>query len=294
MPTAGRKMTKNKKSFYKMVKAGGEQLCSLLFPPRCPVCEEILEPEEINQGIHTMCKSKLYPLTGTSCMHCGRPLGNVDMDNTRKFYDEYLEYPLGQEYCYECQSKGYVSSYSKVGSDPKIPKNNISAIQQGKALYLYRGDIKKTMYRFKYSNKREYAAFFARKAVEKYGDWLIQNQIEVIVPIPMFAAKKRKRGYNQAESFARALASITGIPVDTKLLVRVKDTTPQKELNDIERKNNLKNAFQKGKSIVQYRHVLVVDDIYTTGSTAQAAATELIKIGVHHVYFMSICIGGDR
>ena len=74
-------------------------------------------------------------------------------------------------------------------------------------------------------------------------------------------------------------------------MYRVKDTKAQKTLNPNERKNNLKNAFQIGKSIVQYSHILVVDDIYTTGSTAQAVAEELIKQGVGHVYFMSICIG---
>ncbi len=293
MPMVGQRQMMNHKKWGDYCR---EQLCSLLFPRRCPVCEEILEPEDVDRGIHSMCESKWYPVEGISCMHCGRPLGDIERKNTHKFHDEYLEYPLGQEYCFECQSKGYVSSYSRPESALKFHQNhkNISAIQQGKSLYLYRGDIKKTMYRFKYSNKREYADFFAQKAVERYGAWIAQNKIEVIIPIPMYAAKKRKRGYNQAESFARALSKATGIPVDTKILLRVKDTTPQKGLNDVERKNNLKNAFQKGKSIVQYSHVLVVDDIYTTGSTAQAAAKELIKIGGCRVYFMSICIGGDR
>ena len=55
----------------------------------------------------------------------------------------------------------------------------------------------------------------------------------------------------------------------------------------------LKSAFQNKKSIVQYSHILVVDDIYTTGSTAEAVAEELKKIGVSRVYVLSICIGGD-
>ena len=109
----------------------------------------------------------------------------------------------------------------------------------------------------------------------------------------MFTKKQKRRGYNQAESFGGELSKRLGIPLDTKLIQRVKDTTPQKELNNVERKNNLENAFQIEKSIVQYSHLLVVDDIYTTGSTAQAVAKELIKIGVRQVYVFSICIGGD-
>ena len=124
-------------------------------------------------------------------------------------------------------------------------------------------------------------------------EWMQKRGIEVIVPVPMYAPKQRKRGYNQATAFAKELSRQTGIPVDEGLVIRVKDTTPQKELDDIERKNNLKSAFQNKKSIVQYSHVLVVDDIYTTGSTVEAVAEELIKIGVRRVYVLSICIGGD-
>ena len=168
---------------------------------------------------------------------------------------------------------------------------NVVPIRQGKALYLYQGPIKETMYRFKYSNKREYADFFAEEAVEKYGDWIQSKNIQVIVPVPMYLPKQYKRGYNQAETFARALGRRFNIPVDTTLVKRVKDTTPQKELNDLERKNNLKSAFQKTESIVQYSHILIVDDIYTTGCTAMAVAEELKKTNANQIYFMSICIG---
>lgn len=120
-----------------------------------------------------------------------------------------------------------------------------------------------------------------------------QRQIEVIVPAPMYLPKKRKRGYNQAECFARAISDLTGIPTTTDLVYRVEDTTPQKALDVNQRKNNLKNAFQKGKNVVQYNCVMVVDDIYTTGSTAEAVARELIKQGTHRVYLLTVCIGED-
>ena len=156
---------------------------------------------------------------------------------------------------------------------------------------LYRGAIRKTMYRFKYSNKREYAAFFSEEAERIYGEWIRKKGIEVIIPVPMYGPKKKKRGYNQAECFAKALSERTGILADANLVMRVRDTAPQKELNDIQRKNNLKSAFHCEKNIVQYTKVLLVDDIYTTGSTADAVYEELKKNGVTEVYFLSICIG---
>ena len=78
--------------------------------------------------------------------------------------------------------------------------------RQGKALFAYKGSIKQTMYRFKYSNRREYAAYFAQTAVERYSDWILRCGIDVIIPVPMHRKKMRQRGYNQAECFAKALS----------------------------------------------------------------------------------------
>lgn len=147
------------------------------------------------------------------------------------------------------------------------------------------------MYRFKYSNKREYALFYAAEAAKLYGDWVKRNKIEVIVPIPMYPGKKRRRGYNQAEVFAKALGKELGIKVDRGLVKRVRDTTPQKELNDKERRCNLKNAFQFVPNIVKYKEILLVDDIYTTGSTMDAVAEVLLLAGVKNIYFICISIG---
>ncbi len=269
MHTAGQKMMTKIKKWLEM---GREFVCFLLFPARCPVCDEILEPEEYKKGIHSACKNKLYLISGAVCMHCGRPIGKVNQKEKESIYGS------TREYCYDCVQKKYHSN---------------SYIFQAKAVYIYKGAVKASMYRFKYSNKREYAYLFARQAVQNYGAWLKRSGIEVIVPVPMYKRKQRRRGYNQAECFARELSRQTGIAIDTKLVRRVVDTKPQKGLSESDRKNNMKNAFQKGESVVQYRCAIVVDDIYTTGVTAEAVAHELIKRGIRRVYFMAVCIGEE-
>ena len=236
----------------------GRMLISILFPKRCPICDGILEPEESEDKIHSVCRLKLYPVSGPVCMRCGRPLSNP-----------------GEEYCFDCNKKNAVQG----------------SVMQGKALYLYQGAVKQAMYRFKYSNKREYADFFAEQVLKRYGEWMHQKGIEVIIPVPMYPKKKKKRGYNQAEVFARELSRYTGIPMDAGLVCRVKDTTPQKELDDAERRKNLKNAFQIRGNIVQYKQILIVDDIYTTGSTVSAIAEALTKAKACQVYALNICIG---
>lgn len=331
-----------------------KMVLSLLFPLRCPVCDEILSPEETEIGIHATCQEKLYPVQGAVCLHCGRPFrknlriypksqtnqylkaseADLSVRNSYLLEDEWDFNNSTKEYCQECRKRDYVYSYSMFSRGDAIVftsrKEECSPIVKGKALYLYRGDIKLTMYRFKYSNKREYAHFFAKQAVERYPElffsipnayrmdtvdfsqfkstsedlgerrvWqsmtssLWKNCVDAIIPIPMYQPKQRKRGYNQAESFAYALSELTQIPVDTTIIQRIRDTTPQKELDDTERKNNLKNAFQTGKSIVKYKKVIVVDDIYTTGSTMEAVAKELKYIGIHQIYALCICIGEE-
>lgn len=191
-------------------------------------------------------------------MHCGRP---VVADTV--------------EYCYDCsRNKSLTRSFT-----------------QGKSVFLYKGEMKKSLYRFKYAARREYADFYAKEALSKHARWIERIAPEVIIPIPMYAKKERKRGYNQAETFAKALSKRTGIVTQNNLVKRVKNTVPQKYLSDAERKNNLKNAFQTTENIVKYKKVLLVDDIYTTGSTAEAVTECLKAAGVKDVYFMSICIG---
>ena len=113
----------------------------------------------------------------------------------------------------------------------------------------------------------------------------------MIVPVPMYRLKQKGLGYNQAETFAVALARECGLPVDAGLVRRKRNTTPQKELNDLERKKNLENAFGITKETWDYKNVLGVDDIYTTGSTVDAVAKVLKEAGAEKIYFLCISIG---
>ncbi len=229
------------------------KLEDILYPPRCIICDELLETNE--QGIHKSCIHLLYPVNEPTCMHCGRPFALPQ-----------------REYCYDCERK------------------HRKHTRQGKSLYLYQEAAKMMMYRFKYSNKREYAYFFAQDTVRRYDKWIRQSRIQAIVPVPMYRKKERMRGYNQARTFAKELSLLTGIPI-WEAVHRIRDTAPQKGLDDIGRKNNLKNAFQFCENNVKYKYILLVDDIYTTGSTIDSVARVLRLAGVEEVFFLSICIG---
>lgn len=243
---------------------------SLLFPQRCPVCDRLLETSDIREGrlIHDGCRARLYPVKQPQCFHCGRPLEDEE-----------------KEYCFDC-AKGIAGMKS-----PAWKGKPFSYFQQGKAVFLYQGDIKKTMYRFKYSNRREYASFLAEEAYREYGEWIVRCGVEAVIPVPMYRKKERRRGYNQAKLLAREIARRTGLAYEPEALRRVRDTRPQKELNDRERENNVKNAFQVSDFVVKYNCILLVDDIYTTGCTAETISKELRQAGVQRIYFLASCIG---
>ena len=216
------------------------------------------------------------------CPRCDKVIGSVGLCRDCKDSFKYLQEPI----CGICgrtmESDGFSCDDCK-----KIKhyfKRNVSVFE-------YRGDIKQTIYRFKYSNMRCYAEFFAKEAQKKYGKLLESWKIDAIVAVPMYAPKQRKRGYNQAEEFAKALAKISGIKVDTKLLKRTRDTAPMKTLSKQQRYENLLKAFTVNKNRPMYRRVLVVDDIFTTGSTIDACARVLRRNGVEVVYGLCMASG---
>lgn len=227
-------------------------ILDLFYPPRCPFCDELLMPGEM---LCADCGVMDWNVREPVCKRCGKPL---EMER--------------EEYCGDCSRK----------------KHNY---RQGKAVFVYRDRVRQSMYRFKYSNRREYAGFYAREAARLYADWVAACGIEVIIPVPMYPGKKRRRGYNQAEVFARELGKELNLPNDSRIVRRLRDTVPQKELNDRQRRKNLKNAFQLSEDVVKYSQILLVDDIYTTGSTIDAVAEVLLSGGAKNIYYICISIG---
>jgi ComF family protein len=105
---------------------------------------------------------------------------------------------------------------------------------------------------------------------------------QVIIPVPLHVKRLAERGYNQAIELAKPLGKALGIPVDFDLCERVKKTTTQTTASARERRENLRNAFSVTKKH-ELRHVAIVDDVLTTGSTAIALSKSLKKSGVEKI-----------
>lgn len=113
--------------------------------------------------------------------------------------------------------------------------------------------------------------------------------VEVVVPVPMHPKRLRERGFNQSEVLAREIAAGLKLPFGDGL-IRTRDTVQQARLQGKARRNNLKNAFEADVSVAG-KWVLLVDDVYTTGTTAHECAKALRKAGARYVSFLAYAIG---
>lgn len=230
------------------------RLSDFLFPPRCPICDKVLAVDS-NHIPHEKCQKKVFPIAEPYCLKCGKPI----------LHSEY-------EFCSVCATS----------------KHHFT---EGRCVFLYENALKHSMYLFKYGGRLEYANWYVSSTVQMYGDWVKKIHPDLILPVPMYYKKRRKRGYNQAEVYGRLLGKVLGIPCIPSLASRVRDTTPQKELSLEQRKKNLRNAFHISENVVEYRRILLVDDIYTTGSTLDSLSVALRELGVKNIFFLCICTG---
>jgi len=105
------------------------------------------------------------------------------------------------------------------------------------------------------------------------------SDIDIIVPVPLHPQKLRKRGFNQSEAISEGIAGVAGIPMDSVSLVRISGSGTQTRRSRMGRWENVEGIFRVERpEMFSGRHVLLVDDVITTGSTIDACATELLKI----------------
>lgn len=231
-------------------------LMDIVFPRRCPLCGEIVIPKDKKACFS--CIKTLPLIQEPRCKRCSKPVVVQE-----------------QEYCFDCQKS--VQHYEK-----------------GYSVFLYEGTIKKSLMDYKFRGMKQYASFFTEQIITHIGEELRKLGCDLLIPVPLHKRKKRIRGFNQAQLLAKGLDQYLNIPVVENVLYRTKYTTPQKKLNDKERLHNLTKAFAISKENVHQiidKKILIVDDIYTTGSTIEACSNALLKAGARSIYFVTVCIG---
>ena len=197
---------------------------------------------------------KIHPILGARCKKCGKPVGSEE------------------EFCRDCSRTRH-------------------SFDRGFAPYGYHGELEASLMRFKYHERQEYAGFYAHAAFFYVGKQIQRRNPEVLVPVPLHPARQRQRGYNQAEVFAEKAGRRNGTshecPPDPPC---EKNKTPERAWS---RRAAEKpgGAFALAKpGQMKYCRILLVDDIYTTGSTVDAIASLLKVNGAEQVDFVCAAI----
>jgi competence protein ComFC len=232
----------------------GARLIELLvFPSACHLCGRLLDrPGE--RVLCADCLAGLRPLRGPVCPACGRTFG-ADVD----------PHPCG----------------ACLVAPPLFSRHRSAG--------LYGGTLKEALLLFKFRRYKPLAKPLAAFVVAALSGEDPLWAGGVFVPVPLHKKRRRERGFNQAEALAGELGRLTGRPVEAGALRRVADIPPQTTLGKAERRANVRGAFRVDRpERLRGRVVVLVDDVFTTGSTLGECARELRRAGVSDVRAVTV------
>ncbi len=160
------------------------------------------------------------------------------------------------------------------------------------ACFAYEEPVRGAILRMKFEAERNLAVPMGQQLALRCEDCGISEAADVLVPVPVSTATRRARGYNQSALVAWELARRTALPCRPGALEKVRETAPQRELSRAGRLTNVAGAYRAQPAELEGRRVLLVDDIFTTGSTLNECAKTLLAAGAAEC--RALCIAAAR
>ncbi len=225
-------------------------ILDFLIPPTCPVCHK----RGSNEGLCPECFSGLEFIGRQKCARCGKPLE--------------VFIPEIENICGQCLKK---------------PPH----FHRAEAVFKYNDTIKRLILPFKHGDHIELTELFVRFMTANNRELIDKNQ--VIIPVPLHWTRLLKRKYNQAALLAKRLAKRHHKVYAPLVLKRIKSTKSQGHLSPKERSKNVRGVFVvKDLKQIQGKSILLIDDVFTTGATANECAKVLLKAGAESVDVLTI------
>jgi ComF family protein len=223
-------------------------LRDLVFPPVCMICHAIIDRQDEH-----FCSSCISALTNDPHITCPR-----------------------------CSSS--VGEFADVSNGCPSCRDDRFQFDSSFRLGLYDGVLRETILRMKTGAGEMLAECLGRLWIRHAAERFRKIGAEVVVPVPLHWWRKWRRGFNQSEALAEAIAQHLGLPFNSRCLRRIRHTPHQMNLGAVERRANLRGAFRAptGADLKQ-KTVLLIDDVLTTGSTASEAAKALRDAGAARV-----------
>jgi ComF family protein len=166
------------------------------------------------------------------------------------------------------------------------------AIEKATALFYYEphAETANILYELKYKNHPEIGVVMGRMMAKELKNSGLFDDIDAIVPVPLAKKRERQRGYNQSMELAKGVSEVTGLPIDNHIVRRTKFVGSQTQRGRWERNENVENVFEliDGNNI-SGKHLLLIDDVVTTGATFVACAKEMQKAS--HVKISVLALG---
>ncbi|QGM99654.1 ComF family protein [Methylocystis parvus] len=227
----------------------GAYLLDLVYPASCLICRKTVAEH------------------GALCAECWREIAFIE----RPFCER-----LGTPFAQDLDQPGLISP--EAAANPPV-------FRRARAVARYDSDKARSLaHRLKYHDRLEFAGPMGRWMARAGAD--ILADADLLVPIPLHRLRLAARRFNQSAELARVVSCECGVPVETQALLRVKSTAPQVGLSRAQRAVNLSGAFRvdaERAPLIEGRNVALVDDVLTTGATANAAARVLLKAGAAQV-----------
>ncbi|MCW8987701.1 MAG: phosphoribosyltransferase family protein [Gammaproteobacteria bacterium] len=232
--------------------------------------------------VYKWLKNKLLKRVSNQCLLCLAPTHNTHL--ICRGCKEDL--PKNQYHCVICSLPFAPAEARKqllvCGHCQKNPPTYTTSVIP----HLYAAPIKQLISQFKFHSNLTYASLLAQNFVHVIKQRK-NNLPDCIIPVPLHQQRLQERGFNQALELSRMIASQLNIPLDYSLCQRAKATPYQSGLSAKQRKQNLKNAFHVTRSH-SYKHVVIFDDVVTTGTTVNELAKQLKKSGVEIIEVWAI------
>ncbi len=232
-----------------------DYILDLLYPRhiKCIFCGNELNENSYNDTCEE-CMNSL-PFITHSCLRCGAPVGD---DNSGV--------------CLNCKSSNF---------DFKLAR----------CVFSYKDKIISVIHKFKYNRMKFLSEPLGKFLCEYFATWDINP--DIITSVPLHLSKLKRRGYNQSECIARFLSEKYNIPY-YDLCVKIVNNISQTELDLKQRKENVKNVFKfnnEYKKEVKDKTVLIIDDVYTTGSTCNELSKIILSAGAKEIYVLTLAHG---
>ena len=228
-------------------------LLDYLFPPLCHVCRKFI-PGAGRLHICRLCREAIHAVSHPLCTVCGVPF-----------------YGLGNDHCCGACLK------------------EAPSFDAARAAVIHEGPARNLIHAFKYSCKTHLRRPLALLVVEHLTEFIAERKPDLIVPVPLHVRRLASRGFNQALLLGELLAQEWQLPLQRRAMRRIRWTEPQITLAAAQRRDNVRGAFFVADvAVVSGKRVLLLDDVFTTGSTVEECSKMLKKAGATEVFVITI------